>query len=152
MGRYPAESTATMEAGVRTSTSSVIADGRDEGRVTGRLPHQKIIADNKIRPRVDAVLSIADECAARDVAAPRTKCDLPAVAVHAFGVQHFVHGRGAGAIVAAVRPGPEFGEPVGVGATAFKAGPVTGGERRGLVQEEQLGVAVGLHDLADAGP
>ena len=70
------------------------------------------------------------------------------IAIHTLGMQHLIHRRGAGALVAAVRPGPQFGEPVGVGAPAFEAGPVTGGERRGLVQEEQLGVAIGLHDLA----
>jgi len=42
---------------------------------------------------------------------------------------------------------PEFGETVGGGAAAFEAGAMSGGKRGRLVEEEQLGVAVGLHEL-----
>ena len=51
-----------------------------------------------------------------------------------------------------MRPGPQLGEAVRVGAAALEAGAMAGGERGGLVEEEQLGVAVGLHQLRGAGP
>ncbi len=67
-------------------------------------------------------------------------------AVEPFGVQDFVHRRRARALGLA---GEQRGETLGILAPAFEAGPVAGGQRRHLVEEEQFGVAV-APDLAMA--
>jgi hypothetical protein len=59
----------------------------------------------------------------------------------ALGVEDAVHGRGAGRIVAGGAT-PGGGEASGIGAPALEAGSVAGGERGGLVEDEQLGVPV----------
>ena len=54
------------------------------------------------------------------------------------------------AIVAARGRGPGIEEAQVIGAPAFPAGPMPGGKRRGLVQEEQLCVGMGGHHRAPA--
>jgi len=56
--------------------------------------------------------------------------------------------RGFGGPGAGSRPGRQEGLVGGV--AAFGAGPVSGGQRDGLVEEEQLGVAAGPHDRPSA--
>src|SRR5262249_48070510 len=52
------------------------------------------------------------------------------------------------ALRSALRHGPQLGEVLGLAAAALEARAMAGGKRRGFIQEEQLGVAVGLHHLA----
>jgi len=80
----------------------------------------------------------------RDHRAVGKAVDLAAVhalglAVETLGVQTFVHRGGAGARLPARE---QRGESFRLLAPAFETRPVTGGERRHLVEEEQFGVAV----------
>ena len=63
-------------------------------------------------------------------------------------VQNRVHGIRAGAVAEGQRPG--IAKAIVVRPAAFGAGPVPGGKRGGLIQEEQFGVAAGLHQGATA--
>ena len=65
------------------------------------------------------------------------------LAVDPFEVELLVHG--VGTALRRVQPGPDLYEAVVVGSAAERAGPVPGGERSRLVEEEQLGEAAGLH-------
>ena len=76
-----------------------------------------------------------------------------AAAMHALGLageplamQHRVHSGGGRALFLV---GKQRGEMLGVLAPAFEARPVAGGERRHLVEEEQLAIAL-APDLAMA--
>ena len=71
--------------------------------------------------------------------APMHALDL---AVEALGVQHFVHRASTGARLPARE---QRGESFRVLAPAFETGPVTGGERRHLVEKEQFAIAVAPH-------
>lgn len=66
--------------------------------------------------------------------------DLATSAVDAGGVKDEVHFIGAGKRLA-----PCGAEGVVVSATAFGAGPMSGGKRDGFIEEEELGIAIGSH-------
>ena len=85
----------------------------------------------------DAIGQLTEQCRVGD-ASPVYKATLP--------VQHLVdvvcrrfRGKGAGR-----RPGRQ--ERLIGGVPAFRARPVPGGQRDGLVEEEQFGIAAGPHD------
>ena len=62
-----------------------------------------------------------------------------------LGMQHPVHLRRARRPARPMRARPGGGEGAGVGAAAEEAGPMAGGERGRLVEEEDLGVALAHH-------
>ena len=68
----------------------------------------------------------------------------------ALGVQHAVHRRRAGRGGEVVGPGPGGGEGLSVRPAAVEAGAVAGGERRRLVEEEDLGVTRAHHRAPQA--
>ena len=70
--------------------------------------------------------------------------------VDALGVQLRVDR--VGSDLAGVQPGPQRGEAVVVAAATEGAGTVPGGERRHLVEEEELGEEPGLHERAALPP
>src|SRR5579859_5142387 len=94
-----------------------------------------------------------DEHPVRQIAEPREIGDLLAARRYALAVQHGIDRVGAARPLDAehrVAGKPGVDEAVVVAPAALGAWAVAGGERRRLVEEEQLGVAVGLHQLASA--
>ena len=123
-----------MLGGVRTSAPA--AGARDLFRCNRfSLQRSRSAPAHRVAPRVRATnapsgtLSNAHRCIR--LARPSSRSAL----------QDQVH-RGRARYRAALCLRPFFGEGFRGGATSFEAGPVTGGERRHLVEEEQLGVAV----------
>src|SRR6185437_4744136 len=75
---------------------------------------------------------------------------LPAV-VQPLAMQYRIHLRRQN-VSDAIAPLPRRAKPVGVIAAAIEAWAMAGGERGGLVEEEQLGPAPAAHHLAPPSP
>ena len=112
--------------------------------VAGRAPGKKAIAVNEIGLRAppSAKRTNAPSGSARELGAVG---DFPPLRADPLGMQRHVHLGRPGRCGPAARLGPQRRKALGIAAAALEAGAMAGGQRRRLVEEEQLGVAVGLH-------